>query len=93
VQLKKAVKRKNNVKIIGKVMRVWSGPTKIGTMGFIDLADESSQQIVLVWPQSWERYTETFKEGDICEGEIGLTKDRTLCLDVNRGHFLRKINV
>jgi hypothetical protein len=84
--LKKAVKLKKP-HVLGLAMRVWSGPTKIGTMGFVDLADETGQQIVLIWPQSWETLDGEIEEGRIYEAKLGTTKDQTLCCDITRGHY------
>ena len=90
--LKRAVKLKGP-HVIGLVTRVWSGNTKIGEMGFVDMADETGQQIVLLWPQSWKTFQGEIEEGKIYEAQLGTTKDQTLCCDVSRGHFFREVIV
>jgi len=88
--LKRATKLKKPT-VIGLAMRVWSGPTKIGTMGFVDLADESGQQIVLIWPTSWENVEGTIEEGKVYEARLGTTKDQTLCYDSRNGHYFKEV--
>lgn len=79
--------------VIGLAMRIWEGKTRATgeAMGFVDLADESDQQIVLLWPQTWAILKDELIEGHIYEAKLGTTKDSTLCCDVTRGQYFHDL--
>jgi hypothetical protein len=60
-------------------------------MGFVDLTDETDQQIVLLWPQSWALLQDSLIEGHIYEAKLGTTKDATLCCDITRGQYFHDL--
>jgi len=88
--LKTATKIRNPF-VVGLVARISSGNSKRGEMGFIELVDETSQQLVLIWPDSWEFLKDKLVEGRIYEASLSVTRDRTLSCDVSRGNYFKEI--